>query len=338
MLFRLVWLGAFLGLLLLGLLLLGFLLWQVQQPLSVAKDQTLRVEPGSNLTKVANYLGQEGMLELPRLLVIYARLSNQQGIQAGEYHIVQGDSPKSLLVKLSRGEVVTYRIVFPEGLTYRDWLARLRAEEKLVHVKPESLPGPGLPTASPEGWFFPDTYTFSTADSEQDILRTAHQRMQRVLDEEWQQRQTGLPYETPYEALIMASIIEKETGVANERREIAGVFARRLQKNMRLQTDPTVIYGLGEAFTGNLTKQHLKQDTPYNTYRRRGLPPTPIAMPGRAAINAALNPAEGDALYFVAKGDGTHHFSATLEEHLAAVRRYQLRRTKDYRSSPADTR
>ena len=161
--------------------------------------------------------------------------------------------------------------------------------------------------------------------------------MREVLDNEWQSREDGLPYQSPYEALTLASIVEKETGVGSERSQIAGVFVRRLKKGMRLQTDPTVIYGLGDQYQGNITRRHLKQETPYNTYLIKGLPPTPIAMPGREAIHATLHPAEGDALYFVAKGDGSHYFSATLEEHLQAVRRYQLQRRSNYRSSPNDS-
>ena len=177
-----------------------------------------------------------------------------------------------------------------------------------------------------EGMFFPSTYFYSTQSSDLDILKRAYDTMQSVLDAHWQRRQPDLPYENPYEALIMASIIEKETGQAAERKQIAGVFVRRLQKGMKLQTDPTVIYGLGEAFDGNLRRKDLRTDTPYNTYTRSGLPPTPIAMPGEASIEAALHPADGKALYFVAKGNGWHAFSATLREHNAAVRKYQLKK------------
>ena len=191
---------------------------------------------------------------------------------------------------------------------------------------------------NPEGWLYPDTYVYHSGEGVSSVLRQAYQRMRGQLAEAWEQRAADLPYHSPYEALIMASIVEKETGVIAERPVIAGVFVRRMQKNMRLETDPTVIYGLGPQFDGNLRKKHLQDRTnPYNTYRQKGLPPTPIALAGRAALDAALNPAAGDELYFVARGDGSHQFSATLEEHNKAVRKYQIfRRKKDYRSAPAE--
>jgi len=186
-----------------------------------------------------------------------------------------------------------------------------------------------------EGWFYPDTIVFSEGTSDIALLQQGKKKMEEVLSAEWQARAENLPYESPYEALVMASIVEKETGRAEERQEIAGVFVRRLNKGMRLQTDPTVIYGLGDSFQGNLRHRHLRADTPYNTYTRHGLPPSPIALPGQDAIHAALNPASGDTLFFVAKGDGSHYFSKTLAEHERAVNEYQrLKRRKDYRSSP----
>jgi UPF0755 protein len=191
------------------------------------------------------------------------------------------------------------------------------------------------PAASPEGLFFPDTYSYSRTDSDLGILSLAYRRMQEVLDRSWQGRQVGLPYANAYEALVMASVVEKETGLAAEREQIAGVFVRRLRTNMRLQTDPAVIYGLGSGFDGNLRRRHLEDSAnPYNTYQHKGLPPTPIALPGRAAIEAALHPATGSELYFVARGDGSHQFSDTLAEHLRAVKTYQFTRRKNYRSAP----
>jgi UPF0755 protein len=183
--------------------------------------------------------------------------------------------------------------------------------------------------------FFPDTYLYSRGTTDLQLLERAHARMLAVLDQEWQDRAADLPYASVYEALIMASIIERETGLPEEREQIAGVFVRRLQQGMRLQTDPTVIYGVGGAFDGNLRRTHLEDDAnPYNTYRRDGLPPTPIALPGRASLHAALHPAEGTQLFFVARGDGGHEFSTTLADHERAVRKFQLRRKDDYRSSP----
>ncbi len=214
-------------------------------------------------------------------------------------------------------------------------------EEEKLQKSLNGLPDPilierlGVEGNSLEGWFFPDTYQYTVDMSDADILKAAHRKMQLILDEEWQQRDQNLPYKNAYEALIMASIVEKETGAAEERPAIAGIFVRRLQKGMKLQTDPTVIYGLGDAYKGNLTRKHLLEDTPYNTYTRTGLPPTPIALPGREAIHAAMHPQQGDSLFFVGKGDGHHYFSATLAEHEKAVRQYQLTRKKDYHSAPA---
>jgi UPF0755 protein len=188
-----------------------------------------------------------------------------------------------------------------------------------------------------EGWFFPDTYTYVSGMKISDVLRQAHSRMRTILDEEWQKRAADLPYKNPYEALVMASIVEKETGAAHERKQIAGVFIRRMKTGMKLQTDPTVIYGLGKNFTGDLKRSHLKEYTPWNTYVIDGLPPTPIAWPSRAAINAALNPASGTAVFFVAKGDGTHVFSETMEQHQSAINEYQLRRKANYQSSPGQS-
>ena len=218
-------------------------------------------------------------------------------------------------------------------------LAALQTQSALKHTitTQQQLPALlGLPEGSSvEGWLLPETYHYHKGLSDIDVIGIAYANMQSTLSRLWPSRDQGLPYETPYEALIMASLIEKETGTASERPEIAGVFVRRLQKNMRLQTDPAVIYGLGDRYQGNLTRAHLREPGPYNTYLNKGLPPTPIAMPGEAAIFAALHPAAGNALYFVAKGDGSHAFSATLTEHEAAVQRYQVRkRSQNYRSSP----
>jgi len=305
----------------------------------IKKPHIIVVSSGANLTTISTQLASQGLLKWPQLFVAYARLTDQTAIRVGEYQLKVGDTPRKLLDLLMTGKVIQYQLTIPEGLRFREWLPLLAGQPKLLKKlgdlsNNELLQQLGLDIEHPEGWFFPDTYLYSAGDSDRDILIWAHTRMRDILDEEWQGKSVDLPYRSPYEALILASIVEKETGVGSERGEIAGVFIRRLKKGMRLQTDPTVIYGLGEQYQGNITRRHLKQPTAYNTYMMKGLPPTPIAMPGREAIHAALHPLEGDTLYFVAKGDGSHYFSATLDEHLKAVRRYQLKRRSNYRSSP----
>lgn len=301
--------------------------------------QVILVPNGSSLSKLAHQLADQGLLKWPEMFIAYSRLTHQTNIRVGEYQLNPGDTPRMFLERLIAGQVIFYQVTFPEGLNIREWLSLLRAETKLLQrlegvSSQDLLQQLSLDVGHIEGWFFPDTYSYSAGDSDRDVLLRAHLRMQKVLEEEWQHRQADLPFHSSYEALILASIVEKETGVESERDQIAGVFVRRLKRGMRLQTDPTVIYGLGDQYRGNITRRHLKQSTPYNTYLIKGLPPTPIAMPGRGAIHAALNPADGDALYFVAKGDGSHYFSATLDEHLKAVQRYQLQRRSNYRSSP----
>ncbi len=308
----------------------------LNKPLLLDEPQSYLIKEGSNLTRVVRELKKKNILEFPNILLAYARAAGQTDIRAGEYRLTTGETPLSLLNKLSSGDVIYYQVTIPEGLTVKQWLGLLRQEPKLSGEKnPDSTALLSFIEGNPEGWLFPDTYRYHLGETSLVLLRNAHKRMQETLQTEWQQRSADLPYRTSYEALIMASIIEKETGVAEERQKIAGVFVRRLQKGMRLQTDPTVIYGLGENYDGNLTRQHLRQKTAYNTYVIKGLPPTPIANPGAEAIYAALHPAQGDELYFVAKGDGSHHFSTTLAEHEEAVRRYQRSgRQKNYRSSP----
>jgi UPF0755 protein len=245
--------------------------------------------------------------------------------QAGEYLLEPGLVPQGVLNKLSSGEVVQYRFTLVEGWTYRQLLAALTENKTLKHelesVGAEDWPVTGETPGSehPEGWFLPETYQFTRGDSDRDILLRAYKAMQQALADAWAARDLALPFETSYELLILASIIEKETSLDEERPQVAGVFVRRLNKRMRLQTDPTVIYGMGDSFDGDIRRRDLKTDTPYNTYTRHGLPPTPIAMPGRASLMAAARPAPGDTLYFVADGKGGHTFSVTLEEHQAAV-------------------
>ncbi|MEX1034126.1 MAG: endolytic transglycosylase MltG [Cellvibrionaceae bacterium] len=333
------------SLLVLALLGAGLLLYLgyrwLHTPLTLNEEQVYTLPQGGSLSQLSRDLDRQGILDYPRLWVLYARISGQDTVKAGEYRLTINETPISLLEKLRRGEVVTYAATLVEGWTFRDALAYLQSQPKITRVLGDDsaldafLAELDLPGGHPEGWFFPDTYRYVAGNSDRDLLMQAHRRMRDILASEWANRAGALPYESSYEALIMASIVERETGVPAERGAIAGVFVRRLESNMRLQTDPTVIYGLADEYDGNIRRQHLERVTPYNTYRISGLPPTPIALPGREAIHAALNPEPGDALYFVAKGDGSHQFSATLEEHNRAVRQYQLRRTNDYRSAPA---
>lgn len=260
-------------------------------------------------------------------------------LRVGEYALRHGLTPRRLLDKLERGSVIQYSFTIVEGWNFRDLRLALAKDPSMEQTimamsDAEVMAALGVPDQHPEGRFLPETYHFSRGHRDIDLLRRAHTALEKTLAQAWSERATDLPLETPEDALILASIIEKETGQASERPRIAGVFVRRLKLGMKLQTDPTVIYGLGEAFNGNLTRVHLQTDTPHNTYTRYGLPPTPIAMPGRAAIDAALHPAPGDELYFVARGDGSHVFSATLAEHNRAVARYQLRRRSAAGSAP----
>ena len=301
---------------------------------------------GGSLSSVAYQLAQQGVLDHPRWLIIYARLTGHgKSIKTGDYFFQAGLTVETLINKLERGDVKYYQVTFVEGWTTQQavdvLLQQERLQKTLTAIDLEKLAklllndeDAGLPAL--EGRLFPDTYRYHSGVTDMDLLQQSYARMEKVLAEEWQARELDLPYKTPYEALIMASLIEKETGAASERPEIAGVFVRRLRKGMRLQTDPTVIYGLGAAFDGNLRSRHLKDaSNRYNTYRHHGLPPTPIALAGREAIRAALHPAKGDTLYFVAKGDGTHYFSRTFKEHQKAVRKYQIeQRRKDYSSAP----
>ncbi len=292
------------------------------------------VAPGATLGQLSAELATRHGLPHPEYLLWYGRWSGlAEKIRAGEYQIPAATTPRQFLQILVGGKVIQYALGFPEGLNFPHWIKLLQQEPRLANSlkgldEKAILERLGLGENHPEGLFFPDTYHYTRATTGIDILRRAYERMQQVLAEEWQKRASGLPLNSPYEALILASIVEKETARPEERAQIAGVFIRRIEKNMRLETDPTVIYGLGESFDGNLRRHHLREDTPYNTYRRKGLPPTPIAMPGRAALHAVLHPAPGDALYFVARGDGTHQFSSSYPLHQQAVNRYQRRRKR----------
>lgn len=312
----------------------------LEQPLRLAEERLLEVGAGSTPNGLLNGLEGEGVLDGALWLRLYWRFNlDGQPLHAGEYRLTPGQTARELLGQWQRGEVVQYSLTLVEGWNFRQLRAALRAQERLEQTLAEVddatlMERLGRPGEHPEGRFFPDTYHYVRGMRDIDLLRQAHERLGQVLDEEWARRAEGLPYRDAYQALVMASLVEKETGVPDERAEIAGVFIRRLRLGMLLQTDPTVIYGLGERFAGKLTRAHLREPTPYNTYTNPGLPPTPIAMVGREAIRAALNPADGDTLYFVARGDGSHAFSRTLDEHNRAVREYQLKRRADYRSSP----
>lgn len=299
-----------------------------------------RIEKGQSFRTVSRALAARDIITKPWLLDFYARWTGRAGrIHAGDYLLAPGATPRDLLEQFLRGDVRLFSFTLVEGWNQWDLQRAIAAHPELeATLGPEDwgdfLAGIDALAMHPEGLFLPETYRFPRGSTDRDVLRQAHELMRAVLAEEWERRSEDAPVATPYEALILASIVEKETALAEERARIAGVFARRLAKGMRLQTDPTVIYGIGPDFDGNLRRSDLRTDTPYNTYTRGGLPPTPIAMPGRAAIHAALHPAPGEELYFVATGlgDGSHAFSTTKEEHDAAVRAY-LQRLREQRRS-----
>ncbi|MFO1363324.1 MAG: endolytic transglycosylase MltG [Burkholderiales bacterium] len=294
-----------------------------------AEPLEFTVAPGSSLRAATRQIVRAGV-DMPEwAFETVARATvKPTDIKAGTYELRAGATPLDLLGKLTRGEFALSDVKFIEGWTFRQVRAALDAHPRIRHDT-AGLPDADvlrrleLPITHPEGWFFPDTYVFPRGASDLEILRSAHRAMEKRLAAAWAERQPGIPLASPYEALILASIVEKETGRPQDRPLIAAVLHNRLRSGMRLQADPTVIYGLGPAFDGNIRKRDLLADTPYNTYTRDGLPPTPIAMPGRAALEATLRPAESPALYFVARGDGSSEFSRTLEEHNRAVTRYQ---------------
>lgn len=316
------------------LLLRGAFFYQnLHSPLKISDSQQesflFTVQSGQTFSQISKQLYSLGVLRSDFDIRVYARLSGRADlIKAGEYQLKKGITALGLLDKLVAGDVYYQRVRILEGWTLRQAIQEIQSHPNIRVTldlddmdELQSLFGT---TYYPEGLLFPDTYNFNTGATDKEIIQRASILLQQILSEEWQLRAVGLPYENAYEALILASIIEKETGQADERDLIAGVFINRLQNNMRLQTDPTVIYGLGSRFSGDLTRAHLQELTPYNTYRIDGLPPTPIALAGREAIRAALNPFINGYLYFVARGDGSHYFSSTLDEHNAAVERFQL--------------
>ncbi|MCP5420796.1 MAG: endolytic transglycosylase MltG [Gammaproteobacteria bacterium] len=302
-------------------------------PLTVADaGYSFEIEPGDSITTIGRRLEQAGVVRSALYLQIYARLNQlAPRIKTGEYAVRPGMTPRALLDQLVAGRVVQYTLTVIEGWTFQQMRNALAAHPQINHTltglsDTEIMTRLGHPEIHPEGRFFPDTYHFPKGTTDLEFLRRAYNTLEQRLQQAWDRRKPGLPLQNADEALILASIIEKETALPSERREVAGVFTRRLQKGMLLQTDPTVIYGLGKDFDGNLRRTDLRRDTPYNTYTRQGLPPTPIALPSADSIAAAVDPAPGDTLYFVAKGDGGHVFSRNLEEHNRQVRRYQLNR------------
>ncbi len=306
----------------------------LQTPLNIDRDFVFSVAPGMSFSDLNKKLKAENIVDKTKYLEILARSSNRaHKIKTGEYNLVPGTLPDELLNTFVTGKVVQYSLTIVEGWQIHDMLEAIKLNNILVkelttHNPDELMKQLGYSETIAEGLFFPDTYYFPRGTTDIEFLQRAYQQLQTVLHDEWQNREENLPYKNAYEALIMASIIEKETGLASERATIAGVFVRRLNKNMKLQTDPTVIYAMGRRFNGNIRKKDLDIDSPYNTYRYKGLPPSPIALIGREAIHAALHPEEGKSLYFVAKGDGSHYFSETLAEHNRAVVKYQLKTGK----------
>jgi UPF0755 protein len=306
--------------------------WYAFSPVTLRTDPAdFSIKPGSSLKSATRQIVESGVELNAWQFNLLGRLLGKAGtIKAGSYEVGSGITPLALLSKLTAGEVTQAEVVFIEGWTFRQIRAALKADPEIRHDSAarsdtEIMAQLGAAGRNPEGLFFPDTYLFGKGASDLDILRRAYKAMDRQLQAAWEQRAPDLPYRSPYEALIMASVIEKETGQATDRALIGGVFVNRLRIGMMLQTDPSVIYGLGEKFDGNLHKKDLLADTPHNTYTRSGLPPTPIAMPGQASLAAALNPAKTPALYFVARGDGSSEFSRTLAEHERAVAKYQRR-------------
>lgn len=332
------------GLVLAGLML-GASAWKIHsalvQPLNIKQEELLEVPKGTTPNRTFLRMEADGVIKDAFWLRVYWRFNlPKQPLHSGEYRMTPGMTVEGLIDLWKRGEMVQYSLTLVEGWNFHQVRAALAKEEKLEQTlkglsDSQVMDKLGHSGIFPEGRFFPDTYRFVRGMTDAELLKTAYQRLDDVLAKEWSQRAADLPYSGPYQALIMASLVEKETGVPQERGQIAGVFVRRMEIGMLLQTDPTVIYGLGDRYNGKLTRAHLKEATPYNTYMISGLPPTPIAMVGREAIHAALNPVEGTSLYFVARGDGSHVFSDDLDAHNNAVREFQLKRRADYRSSPA---
>lgn len=316
-------------------LLVVWLAYYAVMPLKLQPNsQEIYIQPNSSLRSIANQLVRQGVLKEPWRFIILAKLLNKESyLQAGSYTLNKNVNPYHLLLSLNHGRTTQGSVTFIEGRTFAQMRERLANNDAVKQTitnlsDAEILKRLGSHYQVADGLFFPDTYYFNRGTTDMVLLQRSYDAMQNKLAKAWLEREANLPYKNSYQALIMASIIEKETGKASERPMIAGVFINRLRIGMRLQTDPTVIYGMGIQFNGNIRKKDLLADTPYNTYTRDGLPPSPIAMPGIAAIEAALHPAKTKALYFVGKGDGSHMFSNSLDAHNRAVTQYQLRNNK----------
>ena len=313
----------------------------LSEPLGIRQDPlTLRVEPGESVSAVLQRLERQGVTRLDwRWRLLLRR--EPATIQVGEYALAPGILPRDLLAQLADGDVIQYRFTLVEGWNYRQLVTALQAEERLAvaHelLSPEAVVSAlSIEAPHPEGWFLPETYAFTAGDDALTVLRRAHEAMGEALQAAWSSRLDDLPLDSPYELLILASIVEKESALGSERPDIAGVFVRRLQQNWRLETDPTVIYGMGERYDGDIRRKDLREDTPYNTYVHRGLPPTPIAMPGVGALQATARPADGAAMFFVADGQGGHVFSETLEAHNRAVRELVRRQRGETSANQAE--
>ncbi len=329
---------GWIGILLIVAAASGYFAWSLYRwwtsPLTVDEPSTVVVREGDTVGDVARRMEQAGLLDQPRRLRWTTQIVGLAGdLKVGEYVVTPGDTPQRLVARIVAGDVISYRFRIVEGARIASVLAALADHPKIGRTLESVAPATLLTalgvddeagTSHGEGWFFPDTYRFVAGDEDRDLLMRAHLKMRRELDAAWAGRAADLPYRSPNEVLTVASIVEKETGRNADRADISQVIAARLRSNMRLQVDPTVIYGLGEAFDGNLTRAHLRQPTPYNTYVHKGLPPTPIGMPGADSLHAAVHPSGAPYLYFVSRGDGSSEFSTTLEEHQAAVNKYQL--------------
>ncbi len=332
----LVLLGSFIG----GWLMLDFQEFSKMPLLTEAKTQrSIIIHPGTGLNDLADALYQNKIIQQPTYFKLLARWQGYATkIKAGEYRVTTGMTAEELLKIVVDGKVVQHSFTIIEGWTFKQLRASLSENENIISTintltDTEIMTALGYEGEHPEGRFNPDTYHFPGGTTDLKFLARAFKETERYLEQAWKNRDKNLPLNTPYEALILASIVERETAVVDERAQIAGVFVRRLKENMRLQTDPTVIYGMGDRYNGNITRADLKRDTPYNTYTRKGLPPTPIALASKQAIDAVLHPEIGNSLYFVAMGEGRHYFSSTLKEHNKAVREYQILKPRRERAA-----